>query len=238
MAFGQLVIGFAGLIGVGFTVFFAAKAWKAAQVSAIAATTALEHARTEATEQAVRFKKQLKAATDAAVAAQRHVEVAEDTARKRLRAYVYVEAVRLHWYNETTVNLRIVFRNSGQTPALDVKAGAKAEYGDVNYRPAVPTLTVVGGWLIGAASSEETALGVVNPEIVVKANISRENILYITGRMEFMDIFGVKYESDFGFYTGDAVPPRDKKLSRAFGYDHEIRELKQLPRGKKSSKPR
>jgi hypothetical protein len=189
VALGQLVASIIGVIGVGYTVFYARQAWKESERSADAASEALEHTRADASEQADRFGKQLKVAADAAEAARisadasraaldhartqsvaeakrikeqlrltdqtmqftaetayamrdsvreakrlalamegsadaarRSVDVAEEVARKQLRAYVHAEAMWMKWCPEGYPLIFARLRNSGRTPALNVRA--------------------------------------------------------------------------------------------------------------------
>lgn len=126
-------------------------AWAAA-VAAKAARKSVDHAEADATEQAERFGHQLHIATTSANAASsaaratralaiagqksagaaaKQVEIADDTARKQLRAYVGAAAVSYTYNRETSVFLASVeIKNFGQTPAINFRFLVGLDYVD------------------------------------------------------------------------------------------------------------
>jgi len=87
----------------------------------------LRHARNEAARQAEDMRNSIAAAVHsadagraAAVEAQKSNLLASDIARRQLRAYVFLERAEVV-SNGLTLGATLIFRNSGQTPAYDVK---------------------------------------------------------------------------------------------------------------------
>jgi hypothetical protein len=231
-SFLQLILAGFGVAFTGVAAFFAWRAtvWAKeaatqtkrsadADNEALTATReAAEDARKEAAQQAKRFTEQLRlmeqtmrytadsayAMKDSARAATRQAAITEDTARKRLRAYIHVEAMTVKWTPEGYPLFTVVMKNTGQTPALNVKAGGVAMYGDVETLAKlgrVPDDMLLGGnHVIGAGSLYPTALIVKDYKMLRGEGITSDRMLAVVGRLTYADVFGVTYRTEFGYF--------------------------------------
>jgi hypothetical protein len=194
-AFGQLIVGLVGLFGLAATVVYARHAWKTAQ-------EALADTRKNSDEQAAQFTSQL-------AVAQRHADIAEDTARKQLRAYVHAKSINIIWSNNGSPLFSVELQNSGQTPALDVRSGAYHIFGTTEYLAGINKIEsgrpMMGGrCAIAANSPYKAALLVRDFEKIRPEQITEKTWLAVVGRVVYTDIFGTPYETDFGFFTSNA----------------------------------
>jgi hypothetical protein len=219
IALWQLVLGAAGVVFTGFAAFWAWRAthWAkeaAGQTkrSADADNAALDEtrkgmtqAREDADRQATRFAEQLKVATATGAAAARQAEVAERASHKQLAAYVHAEELTFNWSKDGWPLFSLKLMNTGQTPAIGVKAGGKAAFGDVarlaalEHVEASVLLGRVG--IIGATSPHVATLLVDDYKQIRREQITGDNMLAVLGRITYSDVFGKSYETEFGFFT-------------------------------------
>jgi len=198
----QIWLNVAGLLGLGATVLYARRAWREAERSAKAATEALDHTRADAAAQADRFSQQL-------AVANRQVEIADDTAKKQLRAYVYVERMDMLWLDDGPV-FNVVFRNSGATPAINLRAGAEIVFcGPADIPPMPENISMGRIQFIGASATRKNQVYTANRSGVSKESISFENNINVFGRVQYQDIFAQTFETEFAFYTHTAEPDEE-----------------------------
>lgn len=205
LALWQLALGLFSVGGLAFTVYYARRAWVEAQRSANAAHEALDDTRRDAVEQEKRFTEQLRVAADAATAATRHAEIAEDAARKQLRAYLYAESLWFRVAPEGYPLFTLTLRNTGATPAVNVRCAADYEFGGVTALPVVRRDATPGrDQLVGAGVAKETTLLVRGYKDIRVADIDyNERMLHVMGYIRYDDVFGDEYETQFAFFTGD-----------------------------------
>lgn len=228
----QLGLGSAGVVFTGFAAFWAYRAthWAkeaAAQTkrSADADNAALKEtrkaardARKDAAAQEVRF-------TDQLGVAKKQVEVAEDTARKQLRAYVHAESIAFTWMPEGHPLFTITLMNTGQTPAINVAAGAVVKRGPVAELAGVkvPEDILLGrSSLVGPGVPFATSLLTTGAEEVKRESIGKANMLAVLGSIKYQDVFGRIYETEFAYFT---TGPGEMKLIDLPGHRAVFREI-------------
>jgi hypothetical protein len=146
------------------------------------------------------------AATQSAIATKASVGLAEDTAERQLRAYVLVLQLELDMSetpplpDEGKAALKLAIKNWGLTPAYDVRVYAETRFfprtseqaGFVDARmPGVPKGTIPPGGIVYSTipgdSGEE-----------VRRMLRRQTYdLFLFGRIEYVDTFGVRRYSNF-----------------------------------------
>lgn len=225
----QIWLNIAGLIGLGATVLYARRAWLAAQVSADAATTALDHTRADATEQADRFDKQLEVANQsvdaaeaaavasgqasrwmksAAAAAHRQALVAERAMTVLERPYVFFEHAKklepgtgMATYPINT--FRVIWKNYGKTPALvtGVRLGISRE--DEGEDPAtMPRYEMPFGAIIGVHDPWPRGQTVITEEMIKEFNEDARPI-WLCGEVTYRDLHGKDHRTWFcRFFVG------------------------------------
>ncbi|MBL8774260.1 MAG: hypothetical protein JNK30_22920 [Phenylobacterium sp.] len=209
----QLALSLAGVIAVGFTIFYAHRAWKEAERSADAAHESLQDARDDAVAQAARFSEELEIARQTANAALRQVAVAEDTAQKELRAYVTAVEASIGWgpNHHPLITLRCV--NTGRTPATRMYIGGFCYLADsiTDVGAAQRPKYRFGKWSAVGAGSEEKAIAVIEGiEAITKTAVSASRLLVIEGSIKYVDIFDEVFESEFAFFCMRAEPPESQ----------------------------
>jgi hypothetical protein len=120
-----LVYATTGLIVIGLLQgFFLQRSVRVADRAATEALDAIRAAQTAADASTI----QANASTVAADAAMKHVVVAQDTAKRQLRAYVAVEIVGIRGFREGwKAGFTMLVRNQGQTPAYHVRTAEKVD---------------------------------------------------------------------------------------------------------------
>lgn len=169
-------------------------------------------------------------ATDANESATKQFELAKDTARRQLRAYVVVSRVRAY---SVAPNQQIVIkpkkmqrltmgqqavaaiqvRNAGQTPAHNVKTHLNAM---ITPWPLDESKLILPEWEAGsinALGQNETRMSqaVIHPaqHLTLAQIMSLENgsfAFVVFGRITYEDIFGNEWRTDLRFFTGGAIP--------------------------------
>lgn len=238
LAIWQTVLNAFGLAGLFLTVFYAAKAWQESKRSADADNAALEEtrrsfeeARRDAAEQARRFDAQLETAARSAEAVTRQAEIAEDTARKHLRAYLYASKMIFFWPSDKQPIFSITLNNTGLTPATNVRLSGRIILAEHPNTPDFPQmLTSIREVPIGGNTSEEVVIWMNGSETMVKSEMSRANSAYIFGVIGYEDVYGFRYESRFGFCATGPICP-ESGLSKLIGIDHVFVEVGQPKNG-------
>jgi hypothetical protein len=136
-----------------------------------------------------------KQSADATIATLDHLR---DTARRQLRAYVFVAQVEIVDVGTDNVNAAVIIRNRGQTPAYDVTVSTGANAfnvpGNVTFTP-----TPVG---------PDSSRFVLGPDGLGRRNISLHSIigasgaLYVWGEILYKDAFGEDQYTRFRHMIG------------------------------------
>lgn len=152
------------------------------------------------------------AASRAAIAAEKSIEVAQDTASRQLRAYVLVDGAALtfetggHLNSVPTAGARAVaqvrIRNSGQTPARGVKIRTALCLRDLPIDretleltdPTVNSQVDLGAG--GGCNSTVVAPGVLDG-VTVAALLTVTQGVFLIGEVVYQDIFGVQRRTTF-----------------------------------------
>lgn len=138
----------------------------------------------------------------------RQGNIAEQTAKTQLRAYVYAESLVFHWSNEGELLFTVTLRNTGKTPAARVAAAGTLIMGTTT---ALANVEVPKGFklgrtsMIGAGLPFDTTLIVHGSDAARVDNISKDNMMAVLGRVEYEDVFGERFETEFGFFTLSSV---------------------------------
>jgi hypothetical protein len=158
-------------------------------------------------------------AGDAATAAKNSVELAEDTAKKQLRAYVLPTKGEVKGLNVNgPLQVRIAVRNSGQTPAYNATIGVDTWWEEIPRQPPVAgALPTKEGMQVTLAAGEETYVDHVVKEQRRQELKSRKAILHAAGSVRYKDIYGVKHESSFHFVQGGEFDPTAPLMSLSEG---------------------
>lgn len=195
----QVAIGFAGLIGLYWTVIFARRAWREAKRSADAAHDALADTRKDAAEQASRFEKQLQVAVTA------NKEFAEFSQRQS-RAYMVLQDAEAGRVVDPDnpgrffVYAHLSFRNKGQTPAFDcttrarVQVASRANFLDVPLPPEPTSRSITGPDVEATINTHLTPS--LSVDDVIAAHQSGQT-LWIRGIIGYRDIYGVEWQAHF-----------------------------------------
>lgn len=134
-----------------------------------------------------------RAANKSAEAAEQTVKIMQDTAQRQMRAYISVNGITDWTVDEGYIGFRLTIRNTGQTPAYNLRSGSKvsiAPFPRMDPLPHVPltekSLATLGPateqYLIpyGHALSTSELAGFEKTEVAI----------YIHGRIEYHDAFG------------------------------------------------
>jgi len=127
-----------------------------------------------------------------AEAAAAQVEVTQDTAKRQLRAYVFVERVGLNYVNGRYL-LNIEWKNSGQTPAYELNAGCefifsvpewRGEFA-VNFDRTGATKTV-----LGPGAAHQIIEFEMKPGTVHGLWATGKRTLFVFAETRYFDCFG------------------------------------------------
>lgn len=145
----------------------------------------------------------------------RQSNIADDTARKQLRAYVYAERAEITWHTDGYPFFDVFFRNAGETPAVNVRAGGHAEYGDASSDPQIPPNTrLAREAIIGGGVVEQALLLVNDAESIRDEFVKGETgkYFFLVGKVEYDDIYGDRYSTTFSFFT-IYREPKDNRMT-------------------------
>lgn len=173
------------------------------------------------------------AASRAAVAAEKSLEVAQDTAARQLRAYVLVGGAQLSYETNGILNsvpsagarplARVRVHNSGQTPAWGVTVRTALCLRPLPIDPSSLTLadrTINSQVDLGAGAggnSTVAAPGLLASETAAAIS-SVEQGIFLIGEVVYQDIFGVERHTKFSMVN--AAGHHDGTMSfTAFGND-------------------
>lgn len=154
----------------------------------------------------------VKEARDATGLAETAFANQHENARRELRAYVSVDLEKAGpWQIARKPAIRIVIRNTGQTPARNLRAFAKvgialpADVVDMDIVPyEVPSVVLGSGSFVTRERS--TLHPLTSDQLQMMANGSRA--LLCVGKITYEDVFGDEQETNFSvhFGTSDDLP--------------------------------
>ncbi|MEX2315872.1 MAG: hypothetical protein WD669_01880 [Pirellulales bacterium] len=158
-------------------------------------------------------------AGDAATAAKDSVDLASDTAKKQLRAYVLPTKGEVKGLNGNgPLQVRVAVRNSGQTPAHQTSIKVDTWWEQIPRQPPIAgDLPTKEGMQVTLAAGEETYVDHLVKEPRRQELKSRKAILHAEGSVRYKDIYGVKHESSFHFVQGGEFDPSAQLMSLSEG---------------------
>jgi hypothetical protein len=171
-------------------------------------------------EQIEALKQSAAAAEDSVRETRRLVWTSESNAQRQLRAYVVAEAKGVNIYgpeNEVSVSVRIIIKNTGQTPAHDLRIVSKTEllehpikmpFDFASISGPDPSAAVLGAGQLTESESQPEKPFDGNEMMVAKASESGSRI-YTWGTVTYRDVFGhpryTNFCSSFIFADSEAV---------------------------------
>jgi hypothetical protein len=172
------------------------------------------------------MRRSIKAAERAASAALRHVTVAEETAERQLRAYVFVISGEVlaaepngnlifpvqQITEGTRAATNIRFQNTGQTPAYDVVAKGEIEFTDwpldtTKFKPIEDSPFGFGKEGLGAngARGKQNIIdNILTVENMADLSAGRKAIV-AHGRIMYRDAFKKERFTNYRFFTGGPI---------------------------------
>jgi hypothetical protein len=142
---------------------------------------------------------------EATQATKQSVDLAADTAKKQLRAYLSVVKGEVSGLeNNEPLRVKLTFKNSGQTPAYAVKGDAKIGIADFPLSPpAKPEIVPDGPPMTLGPGLESYVFWDGNAED--KSQIkSGKRIIHAFGKFQYRDVFGSEHALNFSLiYHGD-----------------------------------
>lgn len=191
----QLILSAVGAVGLGLTLWFNYRALRLAERNAAETADALDVARQNA-----------EAASEAVAATKRANDISEETAQRRLRAYVNVESCEIQQIDGGYL-LIARLTNCGQTPAYRVRI--MGESFGAEYPLRIPNrgfIEVADGFEtpLGPGQSHDAAyaLRTEDPEQAMQQVLAGNVGLYIQGLCRYEDVFGHERETRFRYVFG------------------------------------
>lgn len=146
-------------------------------------------------------------------------EIAEDTAKRQLRAYIATSDYQIFRDPDELEKIRVVLicENLGETPAKDVTStlfvlANSGTFSDAVHRPE-PEIDYYGGRaVIGKGGKKQTAIAVEVAGAPVDEILGGDFAICFYGRIRYSDIFGEVHETRYCAYT-DA-------FTRSVGMNH------------------
>ncbi len=138
-----------------------------------------------------------------------HVYVAGATARRQLRAYVFITQTEINGASAATQPVsQLVIRNTGQTPAHDVMVYGNMIFDEFPLKRDLPELVFSDPQLtkenLGPGSERykwEYALVPLNEDQIAKM-LAGTHALYVYGEIRYRDVFRKKRFTKYLYYTG------------------------------------
>jgi hypothetical protein len=204
---------------------FAWALWRATDKLWRAGDERLEFAREAGERRAREVELSLAAARDAAKAARRSAERADETvktmernARRELRAYVSPSNGRMVDFDPDQLGkpfaVRVVFKNSGKTPAHDLRNNGGIAFSTFPLRePLVQEEQFLGAGTLGPGLEYNLNIGArgITPE-QWNALLARTHALYVHGSYAYRDVFDQPRTGTFCFYYGGAQGMRADRM--------------------------
>lgn len=147
------------------------------------------------------------------------VKRADDTAKRQLRAYVFVADVQIINIDTNAVQAAITIRNTGQTPAYSVTVSTKARAfnipGEIVFEttPVGPDSNRLVFGPDGLACRNIPLHTILDCKEAVAALKSGKGVLYIYGEILYKDTFGESRYTRFRHMIGGSVSwPSDNRM--------------------------
>lgn len=154
----------------------------------------------------------VQAATRAAVAAEASVAVAEDTAKRQLRAYLAVVGCSIE-ETDSGFTLSAILKNTGQTPAFNTRVMAESFGGPYPLQAEKPHPAPDGqfGATIGAAAEMHTVQRIFTdtPKAVLENLKTGKFGLWIQGTCTYEDCFNAPHTTKFRYVFGGRLADSD-----------------------------
>lgn len=165
-----------------------------------------------ATDQSRDLKKAIYNIEVLANATEELASTTEGTAKRQLRAYVFLKEIRLEIStHDSPVFLNVIARNSGQTPAHNVSWWFKTHWEDVSFRGELPSRTDRGDAIGPIAPNSEPMrrqeIAIITPTMH-RDIVEGRKAIYLNGKIHYTDVFGQSWTTnikcrctgdDFGF---------------------------------------
>lgn len=139
------------------------------------------------------------------------LEVAQDTAKRQLRAYVHVQSAKPKDICDGCFpTAAITLKNSGQTPAYDWQAGQAIGLFDKDHKVPWPDFDFTTGTRGILAPGQTSDFEVTNHKIV----LTRESLqalsdgsltLFVIGHVRYRDAFGIQRNTKYRYRYGGPV---------------------------------
>ncbi len=141
----------------------------------------------------ITFRRQTKATEDAIAAADKSYALAEDTAKRQLRAYLSYRQARIFVEGDGKARAVIEMENTGQTPAYAAQGFGSAGVAVQVVQPGPPLMPLKSVAVIGAGKSFNFSLPIPQWSEQLLANLSQGISMYfVIGEFSYQDIFREK----------------------------------------------
>lgn len=142
-----------------------------------------------------------------AEAAASHVRVAEDTARRQLRAYIGIETMVVQWQDAAHPTFHMVVRNVGKTPATIIRhvRNYKLEPANnlVTFSPEIwdEMDDVFHPIVMGPTFPQTSIERFTEPFTPLQIDYVRKGVLrlYVSGEMKYLDAFDCEWRTGYSF---------------------------------------
>jgi hypothetical protein len=134
-----------------------------------------------------------KSAQDAAGAANASVKLAEETARRQLRAYVYLDSGEIRKIvngDRTYIEVRQVFKNYGQTPAYKYRAWGGVLVLDAKNPVFPPMKEGIAETVVGPGQIRRAPIAGPVSDAELAAIKAKTKAIYVMGWIRYEDAFG------------------------------------------------
>jgi hypothetical protein len=167
------------------------------------------------------FTLTLKLSTDRLwVAGEKQRKLSEDTARRQLRAYVFVAQVEIVDVGTSNVNAAVIIRNTGQTPAYDVTVSTGANAfnipGNVTFTP-TPVGPDSSRFIFGPDGLGRRNISlhsIIGAQTAIAAIKNGNGALYVWGEILYKDAFGEGQHTRFRHMIGGTASwPSDNMMT-------------------------
>jgi hypothetical protein len=157
-------------------------------------------------DQTAQTKKAAEAARDSVIEAKNSLSLSRDTAQRQLRAYVCVESAFLKFPERNITEPRVYFKNSGQTPAYNVRGWIHtwfAEYPPQEVFPVPPHDFVMAKTILGPGTKTTfvAARKSVEPQLAEFLG-TPQLTLYVYGEVHYNDAFGIDRTTKYRLIHG------------------------------------
>jgi hypothetical protein len=153
-------------------------------------------------------------ANRSANAATRTLDHEQGRAERELRAYVFVDQIKFKIFDEDEhsgeLQVRVIYSNSGKTPAKNVKFSAKSQ--QIAARGSVDLTNLPGPRSIGPLGPKDERTQDVSIEVVFLTRDPKEAEVHAWGRIDYDDEFATGRWTTFHAYMPPDTFKRGKRL--------------------------